>query len=253
VDLELAKFAGLYWKRSIVRRMFRDMEVTLFNYNNDTFTMGGECPHCQHQSAFLHVTTSHVEGALWVAGMQCQACGRYILALARFLSGLDTLYYQEHYPLGAPNDTVADEIPEHIKPDFKEALRCFWVKAYNATAEMCRRAVEASCLDLGAKGRNLDDMIDSLEDQRRITPFLQQVAHKIRLGGNRGAHPPDGQGAVLQPPVTPQSPSAGPITTIEEEHAEAIVKFTREFFHHVYVVPKELAKYDFSKPKTAKQ
>ena len=84
----------------------------------------------------------------------------------------------------------------------------------------------------------------------------QQVAHKIRLGGNRGIHPPDvpaagGPGAGPQPALLPQ-PAAAPITAIEKEHAEAIVKFTREFFHHVYVVPKQLDKYDFSKPKAAK-
>ena len=155
--------------------------------------------------------------------------------------------YWAHYPLGQPDDSVAEEIPTNIQPDFKEALRCLWVNAYNATAEMCRRAIESSCLDLGApKKAVLEDMIDWLADQRKITPFLQEVAHKIRLGGNRGAHPtasaPDSQ------PATPPLANA-PIANIEKEHAEAIVKFTREFFHHVYVVPKQLDKYDFSKPK----
>lgn len=211
--------------------------------------MSGVCPHCQHDSAFLLITNVHIVGNQWIGGMQCQACAGYILALASH-QGQGRLVYQEHYPLGKPDDAVAEEIPAHIKLDFREALRCFWVDAYNATAEMCRRALEASCLDLGATGRVLDDLIDSLAAQQKITPFLQQVAHKIRLGGNRGAHPP-GTGAALQPPLVPQ-PAAAPITTIEREHAEAIVTFTREFFHHVYVVPKELDKYDFSKPKVAR-
>jgi hypothetical protein len=167
-------------------------------------------------------------------------------------NGLNYAYHL-HYPLGKPNDSVALEIPEHIKPDFSEALRCLWVDAYNATAEMCRRALEASCLDLGAPHKDvLEDMIDWLADQRKITPFLQQAAHKIRFGGNRGAHPTPATPATATTAVSAASMQPAvpkPVTKIEKEHAEAIVKFTHEFFHHVYVGPKQLERYDFSKPK----
>jgi hypothetical protein len=182
--------------------------------------------------------------------MQCQACSQYILGV--FEQGQYEFKYVSHYPVGQPDDSVANEIPEHIKPDFKEALRCLWVNAYNATAEMCRRALEASCIDLGAPSdKVLEKMIDWLSDQRIITPFLKDVAHKIRLGGNRGAHPPE-NGSVLGTVRAVPEEEMGPITIITKEHAEAIVTFTREFFHHVYVVPKQMIKYDFSKPKVAK-
>jgi hypothetical protein len=159
--------------------------------------------------------------------------------------------------LGAPDQAVADEIPVHIREDFKEALRCMFVDAHNATAEMCRRAIEASCLDLGApKKKVLEDMIDWLVDHQRITPDLKQAAHKVRLGGNRGAHPPGEALPAPAPGVAPSLPTAGgsdrdgPVERIEKEHAEAIVAFTRHFFQYVYVIPKQLDKYDFSKPKT---
>jgi hypothetical protein len=100
-------------------------------------------------------------------------------------------------------------------------------------------------------------MIDWLESQRKITPYLKEAAHKVRLGGNRGAHPPATPVAQAQttliaptaplPPVAAVAPS--PVERIEKEHAEAMVEFTREFFHHVYVGPKLVGKYDFSKPK----
>jgi len=187
--------------------------------------------------------------------MQCQACMKYILAIVLYQLYAGHFNYEAHYPLGKPNDAVAEEIPPHIQSDFKEALRCLFVNAYNATAEMCRRAVEASCIDLKAPKtiKVLEDKIDWLEQQRIITPFLRDVAHKIRLGGNRGAHPSeDGPIAPKSPdPATPDT-ETDPVTVIEEKHALAIVKFTREFFHHVYVVPKELDQYDFSKPKTKK-
>lgn len=183
--------------------------------------------------------------------MQCQACMDYILAVVHSNLNSHEFFYLKHYPFGKPDETVAAEIPEHIKPDFKEALRCLWVDAYNATVEMCRRALEASCLDLGApKKKVLEDMIDWLEEKRKITPALKDAAHKIRLGGNRGAHPPSD---VIQIAATAESSSAdhdGPILKIEKEHAQAVVEFTRHFFQHVYVMPKELSKYDFSRPKS---
>jgi hypothetical protein len=177
----------------------------------------------------------------------------FILAIVRQVQ--HEFVYVNHYPLGKPDDAVAGEIPDGIKEDFKEALRCRFVDAYNATAEMCRRALESSCIDLGASPKDvLEDMIDELETKRLITPFLKQVAHKIRLGGNRGAHPSPPAIVAAIPAITP-APAAPakpePIRKIEKEHADAIIKFTHEFFHHVYVVPKQLDKYDFSKPKTA--
>jgi hypothetical protein len=232
------------------------MEVVIFNQQHRTFTLRGKCPHGPHESAFLTVGGVHADSSgHWVAAMQCQGCTKYILALMTHAAvhNVPRLSYNEHYPLGKPNDDVAAEIPEHIKPDFREALRCLWVNAYNATAEMCRRALEASCIERGAPPRAvLEDMIDELESKRIITPFLRDVAHKIRLGGNRGAHPggpPTVPVAVADPATAaslgiPKSPSV-----ITEEHAKAIVKFTTEFFHHIYVVPKELDKYDFSRPK----
>jgi len=172
----------------------------------------------------------------------------FILGVVKHIENTHNYAYVLHYPLGTPDDSVADEIPDHIKPDFQEALRCLFIKAYNATGEMCRRAIEASCLDLGApKKEVLEEMIDWLEEKRIITPSLKDVAHKVRLGGNRCAHPtPQTQGNTQ----TPQQ--ADPIETIGKEHAEAIVDFTRHFFQYVYVTPKQLDKYDFSKPKALK-
>jgi hypothetical protein len=228
------------------------------------FSLRGTCPHTPHESVFVMVTSPYLEvisshpAAEYrvVVAMQCQGCMEYVLGIARHRQGTMTYQYENHYPLGKPDDAVDEEIPEHIQPDFREALRCLWVNAYNATAEMCRRAIEASCIDFGAPKRAvLEDMIDWLADQRIITPFLQKVAHKIRLGGNRGAHPPaDGPAAqpVLLSPDAASDSSPAPITKIEKEHADAIVKFTREFFHHVYVVPKQLDKYDFSRSGSSK-
>ena len=202
------------------------------------FILSGVCPHCHAKAAFGTVNRPYVEmldgyvHARMVGIAQCIACNKYVLAIIETDKNGLNWSYKEHFPLATPDQNVEEQIPIPIAEDFKEALRCRWVSAWNATAEMCRRAVEASCIDLKApkNPRGLDKKIDWLADQGIITPFLQEVAHKVRLGGNRGAHPDEDDPLV-----------------ITEEHADAIVRFTREFFHHVYVVRKELDKYDFSK------
>lgn len=212
--------------------------------NSGHFTINGECPHCSPvQSAFETVTNpfeTTIDGRQHLVGVsRCIACRGLILAAVRNIGG--SWEYAYHHPLGKPNDKVAEEVPENIRADFSEALRCQSIKAYNATVEMCRRAVESTCIDLGAPySYVLEDMIDWLENNRKITPALKDVAHKIRLGGNRAAHPPED---------SKQPPKYHPIDPIEEEHASALVTFTRHFLDHVYVIPKQLPTYNWSKPK----
>jgi hypothetical protein len=117
----------------------------------------------------------------WIGAMRCQGCFEYILGIVLW-HPYNGVQYETHYPLGKPDDDVAKEIPEHIQPDFQEALRCLFVDAYNATAEMCRRAIEASCLDLGAPKKDvLEDMIDWLADKRRTRFDLAGIGAHTRL------------------------------------------------------------------------
>jgi hypothetical protein len=208
------------------------MTVTTLDRNNARFSLTGDCPHCSSKAVFMPMTSSHVNGNSVAAVLECQGCRKLILGMVLVQpSGL--MVYHQHAPLGKPSEDVASEIPPAIAIDFREALRCRWIEAYNATGEMCRRALEGSCNEQGAPaGKKLVDKIDWLSDNGKITVALKDVAHKIRLGGNYGAHAPeDPLGAI---PMT-------------DEHADALIEFTRDYFQHVYVMPKRLEKYDFTK------
>jgi hypothetical protein len=203
------------------------------------FVLSGECPHCHGKAAFPSVTQVFFESSVHsvnndvaVAACRCIGCNKYICGILQqeYMGGNRYQWkYFAHYPLGVPDDTVAEEIPDEIKPDFREALRCRFVNAYNATIEMCRRALEASCLQLGAKSSVvLSEMIDWVHSQGKITTPLKDMAHKIKLGGNRAAHPSD--------------------RTLTPEDADAVIEFTDEYFHHVYVMPARMKKRNFDKP-----
>lgn len=210
-------------------------------HDNQVFALRGVCPHCSHDSVFTIATGTGREQLepdtdptllRVIAGMLCQGCRHYILGIVIMRHAQRECTYEAHYPLGKPNDTLAEGIPDEIASDFREALRCRWVEAFNATVEMCRRALESSCLQLGAESSTLgtlQQMIDWVHSQGKITTPLRDMAHKIRLGGDRGAHPSQ---RIIKP-----------------EDADAVIEFTREYFDHVYVMPARMAKFDFTRPK----
>lgn len=193
--------------------------------SNNVIGARGICPHCEAMSYFRPMATfSH--GAQLVSAAQCEACKSWILVISHRggqnqPSGAITVY-----PLGKPRDTVASEVQEAAKgvaEDFAEALRCHWIKAYKACVVMCARAIQGSALALGAKKKRLTDQIDELFSQGKITEALKEFAHEIRVTRNIGAHP-DKDG----------------LEDVTEQDANDIVEFTREFLHHIYVMPAKL-------------
>jgi Domain of unknown function (DUF4145) len=191
----------------------------------------GACPHCSFQSYFRPLTSAHWEADsvnnnsfLMCNGGQCESCKGFVLVVGRKVGANHQAWKLEGvYPLGKPNDSVAPEVPKLIGDDFREALRCEWVQAYKASVTMCRRALQASCVELKAKDGKLQDQIDELAAKGAITQSLKEMAHEVRLTGNDGAHPgKDG------------------LNDVSPNDARDMIEFTREFFHHVFVVPARL-------------
>lgn len=206
-----------------------DMEIVNFPPSHTQVGARGVCPHCSHLSYFQPVTSPYIDpadhGLRICNAAQCQSCKGYILAVGkRGAAGQNPYNLEACYPLGKPNDRVDQAVSPGIAGDFREALRCQWIKAYKATVAMCRRAIQASALEKGASTRKkLIEQIDELADKGIITTFVKEMAHEIRLIGNVGAHP-DEDG----------------LADVTEADAGDIVEFTREYFHHVYVMPAKL-------------
>jgi len=53
---------------------------------------------------------------------------------------------------------------------------------------MCRKSLDAICLDLNAKGKNLAERIESLYKTKIIDEKLFNWANELRLIGNDAAH-----------------------------------------------------------------
>jgi hypothetical protein len=205
------------------------MEVVNFPPQFGSIGASGECPHCRVRSYFQPVGGTHQEQVRdtpqykIVSAAQCQACKGFLLVQGLKPFANQPAQLVNVFPLGKANESVDSEVSPPVADDFKEALRCEWVQAYKGCVVMCRRAVQGSVIELGAKDGRLIDQIDELFSKGKITEALKDFAHEVRLTGNDGAHPgKDG------------------LADVSPKDASDIIEFTREYLHHVYVMPAKL-------------
>jgi hypothetical protein len=214
------------------------MKIVNFAPEHKQIGASGQCPHCFPVQSYFRPRATYLEQPVnnkatrfWnqniVCACECENCKGFILVRgSRELNspqGNVPFSLSAVYPIGTPNDEVEAAVPLEIAEDFKEALRCEWIKAYKACVVMCGRAVQASVMALGAKGNTLVLQIDDLAEKGTITEPLRKFAHVIRLTRNIGAHPDkDGLKGVV------------------EKDATDMIEFTREFLLHVYVMPAKL-------------
>ncbi len=137
------------------------------------------------------------------------------------LDEVDTEYYGEHYSIALCRrcdgpflvreslfgiagefETVTEEtvlfpltagrtlegVPEPVRRPMEQADRAFSTASYDATALMCRRALEAVCKSLSASGSSLVLRLGDLHAKGHIDQKLLRWAHAVRLVGNNAAH-----------------------------------------------------------------
>ena len=80
------------------------------------------------------------------------------------------------------------KVPESIKNAFAEAVSCFKVKAFTASAIMCRKTLEGLCSEHGIETRNLSQSLKTLRDRQIIEARLFEWAEALRTLGNEAAH-----------------------------------------------------------------
>lgn len=179
------------------------------------------CPYCGVFANFKPVHTWQAvvkdRGSVNFAAWHCEACKRPIVGEP---SG-DSV--TEQHPRTFIKRDFPD-VPPEIAADAAEAHRCYSVEAYRATAAMARRAIQASAIEKGAPDKKLMEQIDWLAQQGLITQQMRDVAHKIRLGGNLGAHP-DKDG----------------LQDVGQEQAQELLVFLDDFFRYVYEIPARLS------------
>jgi hypothetical protein len=88
-----------------------------------------------------------------------------------------------------PEDNrVNPNLPALLKSAYAEAISCYKVKAYTATAIMCRKTLEGICAEHGIKDNNLVRSLKALKDKGIIENRLYEWADALRISGNEAAH-----------------------------------------------------------------
>lgn len=221
--------------------------VNYHEHQNNQLGANGTCPHCDTQSYF-HPVATHIESTgghaqRGVSAAKCQNCKKFVLVQGSRGSANTAFVLDAVYPLGRPKDAVDPTVPVAIGADFSEALRCQWIKAHKGCVVLCRRAVQASALVSGApRNQRLDKQIDWLFAQGKITEALKDFAHEVRLTGNVGAHPDRDSGQQTDQLAQPPNgyPETDDLEDVTPKNADDIVEFTREYLHHVHVMPAKL-------------
>jgi len=146
----------------------------------------------------------------WSIGM-CPSCNNCSLIQ---LNGQEVINIFPH-----PRPTLTNtRIPENIRRDIEEAKLCLSVKAFRATATMCRRSIQQACLHQGTnKSITLDKQIDELKEKGIITEAIRKWAHTCRFVGNDASHPE-------HPDVT-------------ESDANDVLKLAEQLMIILYVMP----------------
>jgi hypothetical protein len=81
--------------------------------------------------------------------------------------------------------------PEIVFKPYKEALKSYRAHAYDACVIMCRKGIEAICIDKGECKGNLAAKLKNLNSKGILENTLYSWANELRLIGNDGAHSHD--------------------------------------------------------------
>ena len=90
------------------------------------------------------------------------------------------------YPTSSLN--VNNAAPEPIRIALEEAIVCFKVKAYTASAIMCRKVLEGIRSEYGIKERTLSASLNTMKEREFIDIRLFQWSDALKSAGNEAAH-----------------------------------------------------------------
>lgn len=153
-------------------------------YTAPSFQLDGfHCPLCNtfsHQEFSSTVRQSqmgdyiHVEG-LYVA--YCSKCHEYSVWVN------ENMVYPKATGVALPNADLDDD----IKTDYLEAASIVQESPRGAAA-LLRLALQKLCVQLGQRGRNINDDIAALV-KKGLSPTIQQSLDFVRVVGNNAVHP----------------------------------------------------------------
>jgi hypothetical protein len=163
-----------------------------------SFEIGGVCPHCKQAGKFVRLTTpivghiSHHKMHETVADYGCIICRKNIPILWTIvdIKGNDLLVAIPRSLVPAREPFDFDHVPELVRKEIEEALDCLSVNAFHSFAAVCRRAIQAIAVNLGAgASTKIEKQIDEMIELSGLDDEWKELAKQIMLSGHDGSHP----------------------------------------------------------------
>ncbi len=142
---------------------------------------GFHCPHCgikAHQY-WSHATHTHSGTVLkGISSAICFSCENYSLWLNEKII----------YPRTSSAPLPSEDMPQDVKDDFLEA-RNIVDSSPRAAAALLRLAIQKLMVEVGEKGKNLNEDIGSLVNGGKLVGKVQKALDSVRVIGNNAVHP----------------------------------------------------------------
>lgn len=143
------------------------------------------CPHCGVITRHYHWTNSgNLDGSHYsdfdsnpVRVSKCEHCEKICL----------WYYAQMVYPNRGNAPVPNPDIPEDVKKDYEEAASIY-TQSPRGAAALLRLAIQKLCVDLGGKGKNINEDIKELV-KKGLPEQIQKSLDIVRVIGNNAVHP----------------------------------------------------------------
>ena len=165
--------------------------------------------------------------------LKCPRCSEPFVVL-QMDDGMGPDNWSEPYRLYPPTEMgVSLAIPSSLRSAYGEARSCFRIKAYTATAIMCRKTLEGIADESKITSRNLVTALKEMKDKGIIENRLYEWADALRISGNEAAH--------------------GVNSQISREDARDILEFTHALPEYVFTFQEKFEQFKQRKsnPRTA--
>ena len=153
----------------------------------------GTCPYCSSYSYFNYIASSpsninkDVVGSIY----HCVSCRNIIFikwGVKEIRSNISWVRSPELMHIQTPEADL-QYVPEEIKKEYAEALKCFGINCYNAFSAMSRRTIQAICLDKNIGGtakvkKQVQRLIEEFGDIE-----IEEILDELIKTGHNGAHP----------------------------------------------------------------
>lgn len=120
--------------------------------------------------------------------VKCFACADGSLFELRYSGGLTAPRWELVYPLPGEAEPPNEDLSSDVREIYAEAAEISG-RSPRGAAALLRLALQHLLIEAGLPGKKIDDDIQSLIDEGRLSPSIARAMDVVRITGNESVHP----------------------------------------------------------------